>query len=785
MESWTVKDLVTTQYKGLGVPHFQRGLVWGKDAVARLLESLFYDTPCGTLILWKPINPIREGIKLPGAERLDYLIIDGQQRIRSIHDALAGLQTESAEISEEPESEAISNDSDNEQQNIWCLNLTRIPELIPLLDSHLQSYPLFMKVTDPQITKNKRFKYNLVPLRVLLKDSPIESISKLLRPAKHKKEEDIFSRITSIKLLDKAQKIRSREFQVIIKVENDGRNCLSELVQIYNRINSGGVRVESEERAFAALVSMRHDTNTWLHDLFTEFHSSAAPRDNQDQRLDRDDILQRTKEKNFGFKLFMRTFVQSCSFHCDQSLGSSSFSFDSLNRPDIQNKLRDPDNAEKVEKFFRYSRMVLSHVWGILRDDLYCDSFQFLPETTSFIPVFQLLLKYPELVEKEDLKKYRPLLRLAILKLMLANLSQRDLLDLVAQIRRTNTLEKCASIIRKVHMRDLTRALKNSNSLQDRYVLLLYWLERKHGVRDFSYKNLKSEFPYGLKGLTADTKEVPIEKKYGPEKQHIVPYSVLEKIYSLTGRSRISSHPVNNIGNISYISHALNSYEGGLGAQPINWRQDNDSNLRSHFLLGVHDDRNNASVLKLYDEIINASAPQNEKKIKYEEFCAQRINLIEQGFSGWLHKIEQSLPTFERIEPIEPLFMPTKYDKVRKLDYDDIIKDSIYEIMNSGATTVTLKEAFAINIRSIKKPRNLLLQLRLKPENIILKFNRIDTPLARDVLAVIRPEQREANESLRDNHKIPLPVHEPGIEVTEKALQVIANFLKDSSSGKR
>jgi len=94
--------------------------------------------------------------QLPGADRLDYLIIDGQQRIRSVHDALEGLHTESVEMSEDPESEAIANGGDNGKQNIWCLNLTRIPELSQLLDANLQAYPLFMNVTDPRITKNKR-----------------------------------------------------------------------------------------------------------------------------------------------------------------------------------------------------------------------------------------------------------------------------------------------------------------------------------------------------------------------------------------------------------------------------------------------------------------------------------------------------------------------------------------------------------------------------------------------------------------------------------------------------
>jgi hypothetical protein len=51
----TVKQ-VLSEYNHLGVPHFQRGLVWDTDSVALLLESIYYGTPCGSIILWKPSN---------------------------------------------------------------------------------------------------------------------------------------------------------------------------------------------------------------------------------------------------------------------------------------------------------------------------------------------------------------------------------------------------------------------------------------------------------------------------------------------------------------------------------------------------------------------------------------------------------------------------------------------------------------------------------------------------------------------------------------------------------
>jgi hypothetical protein len=52
--------------------------------------------------------------------------------------------------------------------------------------------------------------------------------------------------------------------------------------------------------------------------------------------LERDAVLKRLKERNFGFKLFIRTFIQVCAYHLRSSLGSNSFSFDVINSSPFQ-----------------------------------------------------------------------------------------------------------------------------------------------------------------------------------------------------------------------------------------------------------------------------------------------------------------------------------------------------------------------------------------------------------------------------------------------------------------
>src|SRR5262245_28041616 len=109
-------------YSALAIPHFQRGLVWDSGAVASLLESLFHKTPCGAIILWPSDNARMHGVPLQGDHAIA-LIVDGQQRIRSLHSVFG---TDEAQI----DVEDVSEDSQDRRpaERVWCLNLGRLAE---------------------------------------------------------------------------------------------------------------------------------------------------------------------------------------------------------------------------------------------------------------------------------------------------------------------------------------------------------------------------------------------------------------------------------------------------------------------------------------------------------------------------------------------------------------------------------------------------------------------------------------------------------------------------------
>jgi hypothetical protein len=92
----TVEELLKWARDGrLRVPSFQRALRWEADDKWKLLDSMERGYPIGTLLLWKRAasnkdigSPLPRG-PAPPAEGDVYLVVDGQQRITTLWEALA------------------------------------------------------------------------------------------------------------------------------------------------------------------------------------------------------------------------------------------------------------------------------------------------------------------------------------------------------------------------------------------------------------------------------------------------------------------------------------------------------------------------------------------------------------------------------------------------------------------------------------------------------------------------------------------------------------------------
>ncbi len=684
-DTWSVDDIVR-HYDSLGIPHFQRGLVWGSDAMSLLLESVFFDTPCGPIILWEPLEPSKEGLPLAGSATLRYLIVDGQQRIRSLHAAMGRDGDESdPDLPDGEEGRGLSGDGDDAER-IWCVNLSRVPGLETMLHTDLSRYPLFRLVTNPHRVR-ARFKYNLIPLKNFFENGD-QDIVDLVKPASGTDPGDVLRKMKEIELRGRIRALMTNRVFTVKILKEDAQKQeyrLAEVVALYNRINSAGKRVESEEQAFATLVSVYPATSQWLAGVFDSIHRTAdKPTDELERRTK---ILQRRKERNFGFKLFIRTFVQVCAYHFGYSVGSNTFSFEVVRSSSLQKRLR--EDADVAGRLLARTGKILEFVRDLLGKSLGCDDLQMLPDTTSLIPLFQILIRFPKLMELEVKDHTGALQSLALRLLLSSDQSQETILGHVRIINKAETADACvkaldARIASAAKLgKELSKRLESSNSLQDRYTLMLYWLLRQNGAQDLSYANLDPEKRrkmlerYG----SAYEREVLIDQGVRPEKQHLVPYSFLQRVYNLDRQGRVTRHPSNNIGNITYISEALNSFETGLGSDPVDLNLEPDDNAGNHFL-------GSPEVKKKYIVAVRrARKAGGNDRLKarklFEKFCDSRRKQISEAFASWVKNLAPAIAIPDRVEP-EARIDPTLQDRIRQLDYSDNVEDALLACVATG-----------------------------------------------------------------------------------------------------
>jgi hypothetical protein len=484
-----------------------------------------------------------------------------------------------------------------------------------------------------------------------------------------------------------------------------------------------------------------------------------------------------------------------CAYRFGISLGSSSFSFDAVNSLPFQARL--DNDSELTKDLFERTSCVVKSVRKVLRD-LYCDDLRQLPDTTSLLPLFQLLIRFPQLKEP----KYAKVLQGLALRLLLSkNLSQRDILGYVREINRANNGKDCLSTLdgqvpRPDGPHQTADWLKDSNTLRDRYVLMLYWLLRKRGARDFSYSNVNER---GLRLCEIQEsplycqngKEAELEEKVKPEKQHLLPYSRLGNLYNIEKRGRASRHEVNNIGNITFISQKLNSYDTGLGSYPIKLDLDHPGNLESHFLGAAkvkpaYDDA--VQKASAYDDALqmprntqatpsgkNTAEVREEARKAFERFCEARRKLIEESLVEWVEKLG-SLTIEDRVRPWR-LVDPTLQDQVRGLDYPDDIEDAVLDLIGddehlrfSHTRRQADKGLVALWVKPASDPRS---------PGFVMRFleNRLEVEPAEGSALYHTLKELMDGRASRDGRNWVLPAREEGAASTSTILTEFAKAL--------
>lgn len=720
-----VNQLLDLQ-SAFGIPHFQRGSVWNTDSISLLLESVFYGTPCGSILLWVPRHPEKEGIPFVPGQRATHFLIDGQQRVRSLIKVFGSSAQQAGGDDDDDNTPA---DTSGGRKHLWCLNLARINDLDGIIQPDFIEYPLFMYLQDPRSTRS-RYRYNLVPLSVLVSGEVNADRWGDLR-AVTSRQDTLAESLARIDLPRQCRQMLEQLFDIKVFTETSLRYQLAEVINMYNRINSAGIRVEAEERAYAALAGVYPGIGTWLQDLFT-FVEGAGTHTSDSLRL-RDDGLRRRKEARFGFKMYMRVLLQAYNYHKSSSFGPNNLSFENLMT--FAEEIANKEKKASADQVFADAAFAVRAAVQILRDVLYCDDLRFVPDAASLQPFFLLMFKYfaPRAGQATaSLDDHRGLLGFVILGMMLEQLPQENIRAMLEEMDESSSIRQCITAIRQrwpVSYKGLLTSLRETSTVQNRYTLVLYWLLRKNGARDFSYELQFPDAYDTIAELRKNILEGSLDTSFTPEKQHLIPIEVLKGCYADLRKkgSRISDHISNNIGNITYISSALNSFDGGVGAQPLVLMGEDEANLQSHYLLGPR-----RVVLTGYNDILR-TAPELQRAL-FEKWIEKRTDLICIGLISWLTKLRESSCPSVRIEPRPREFSAAFADAIRRFDLDDdledvviasIEKESRFSLRTHKAVFEDSKNRFALGFESTEHKRDLVvLSITLTPQRVSLDFGK-------------------------------------------------------------
>jgi len=671
--TWTVADILGHYNAGVfGIPHFQRGLVWDDAMLGALLESLYFDRPCGTIVLWKPHAQGLRDYGLPigphaANGEIRYLLVDGQQRVRSLGKVSGLLEAlRDHEGNEDPATACgeVQRDESTGEPQVWCVNLARTSQFQNLI-SQERELPLFLLRVDPghpryDHSTRRVLPYNVIPVRELAMfkdlpswDRPEIYLSKDLLAGERDSEKGL------CEVRNVLRAIPTRQF--FVRILNDVE--FPDVVRIYNRINSAGKRVEAEERALATVSALDPKTYRRLRDMFAAVHPLDG--DSHDALHERDELLRRQRERTLGFKFLMRAFVQACAQHGQLSADAAALSFDIVDRESFRKAFAGADEQSR-QKVWDSATRAVACVARVLRNELCCDDFRFVPDAASLTPVMQLLIRFPDLAGNPSQSSPQPhdvVVAALILRAFLEG--PRDPYKAAEWVRRSNRpLRRIVDRLRGGHAgltadkKRLVDRLAQSNSLQDRYVLLLYWLIRRNRARDFSYRNLGGERPDREPGCNGHQpgEERRVQASERPEKQHIIPFSKIASIVD-DAPSRARHGSANNIGNLTYISSALNSFDTGLGDRLIDPSLEGEvegDNLRAHMLLADGEGNPIEEYNRVKEVFKSENSDRKTAESPFRDFCAKRRALVAQAFLTWLEELDSRRVLLDDVRPNFP-----------------------------------------------------------------------------------------------------------------------------------
>lgn len=230
------------------IPEFQRGFVWKATQVRDLAESLWYDYPIGSLLVWNSRDFAQEQ-HAHDAQRPSLWVVDGQQRTTAL-----------------------------------CILFGRKPYWWPSADEWNKSLrkfdirfdvsakePPFFWVADAVIRNAPGARYVRLKDLLVLDTSKEKDQKQLQDLAKRIKIEGLCDGMDAMEVytrLDRIRKIRDKDL-VAVTIDHE----LEDVVEIFSRLNSRGTRV-TEADIYLGVVAAKNPG--WVRDTFLPFHRNLS-----------------------------------------------------------------------------------------------------------------------------------------------------------------------------------------------------------------------------------------------------------------------------------------------------------------------------------------------------------------------------------------------------------------------------------------------------------------------------------------------------------------------------
>lgn len=201
----------------LALPEFQRGYVWNREQVRRLLRSLYLRHPVGSLLVWvtktESADARGDGELQPGSVKL---ILDGQQRITTLYGIVQGKAPEFFE---------------GNAQTFTGLHFSLEEETFEFYSAKMKDDPLWINVTR------------------LMQEGVGPCIQGLIdRPELSSRIPEFINRLTALYGI--------RDVELHIQEVTGQDKTVDVVVEIFNQVNSGGTKLSKGDLALARVCGM-------------------------------------------------------------------------------------------------------------------------------------------------------------------------------------------------------------------------------------------------------------------------------------------------------------------------------------------------------------------------------------------------------------------------------------------------------------------------------------------------------------------------------------------------